>query len=65
MRCIKWERLAESKMALQLLEQWQPIDVIDALELVSPNFTNPTGMLLLKNLHLLDQAQFPIVLQCF
>lgn len=42
LRCVKWERSAESKIALQLLEQWQPIDVIDALELLSPNFTNPT-----------------------
>nr|XP_039263530.1 phosphatidylinositol 3-kinase catalytic subunit type 3-like isoform X1 [Styela clava] len=42
LKCVKWERPAESNIAIQLLEQWQPIDVIDALELVSPNFKNPT-----------------------
>ena len=43
LRCVKWERESESHVALQLLEKWSPIDVADALELLSPRFKNPTG----------------------
>ena len=43
LRCVKWERESESLVALQLLDKWSPIDVTDALELLSPRFKNPTG----------------------
>lgn len=43
LRCVKWERESESNVALQLLEKWAPIDVADALELLSPRFENTTG----------------------
>lgn len=32
----------EVRQALTLLMQWAPMDVEDALELLSPNFTHPT-----------------------
>ena len=43
LRCVKWERESESQLALQLIDKWAPIDVADALELLSPRFENPTG----------------------
>nr|XP_002128077.1 phosphatidylinositol 3-kinase catalytic subunit type 3-like [Ciona intestinalis]XP_026691217.1 phosphatidylinositol 3-kinase catalytic subunit type 3-like [Ciona intestinalis] len=42
LRCVTWERPQEGNVALQMLEKWAPIDVVDALELLSPRFQNPT-----------------------
>uniref|UniRef100_H2YNJ4 Phosphatidylinositol 3-kinase catalytic subunit type 3 n=1 Tax=Ciona savignyi TaxID=51511 RepID=H2YNJ4_CIOSA len=42
LRCVTWERPQERSVALQMLEKWAPIDVVDALELLSPRFQNPT-----------------------
>lgn len=41
LRAVMWDEPAEEKQALELLEQWAPIDMEDALELLSPAFTNP------------------------
>ncbi|XP_071511408.1 phosphatidylinositol 3-kinase catalytic subunit type 3-like [Diadema antillarum] len=38
LRCVKWDSSHEEKQALELLGQWSPIDVVDALELLSPQF---------------------------
>uniref|UniRef100_H2YNJ3 Phosphatidylinositol 3-kinase catalytic subunit type 3 n=1 Tax=Ciona savignyi TaxID=51511 RepID=H2YNJ3_CIOSA len=46
LRCVTWERPQERSVALQMLEKWAPIDVVDALELLSPRFQNPTGLLI-------------------
>lgn len=42
LKCINWETATEVKQALNLLAQWAPMDVEDALELLSPSFTHPT-----------------------
>lgn len=39
LRCIAWHEPAEAKQALELLEQWDKIDVDDALELLGKTFT--------------------------
>lgn len=41
LKCINWEIHAEVKQAIILLKQWTPMDVEDALELLSPAFTHP------------------------
>jgi phosphatidylinositol 3-kinase len=41
LKCINWETKTEAQQALSLLEQWVPMDVEDALELLSPNFKHP------------------------
>ena len=40
-RCVDWADLSEANSALELFDQWAPIDVADALELLSAHFTNP------------------------
>ncbi|XP_055390617.1 phosphatidylinositol 3-kinase catalytic subunit type 3 [Condylostylus longicornis] len=40
LKCINWETPLEAKQALNLLTQWTPMDVEDALELLSPSFTH-------------------------
>lgn len=39
-RCVNWADPLEIKQALDLLYIWQPIDLADALELLSASFTN-------------------------
>lgn len=41
LKCINWETNAEVHQALSLLVKWAPMDVEDALELLSPSFTHP------------------------
>lgn len=41
LKCINWEIVSEAGQALKLLSQWKPMDVEDALELLSPSFTHP------------------------
>lgn len=41
LKCINWEIVSEVSQALKLLSQWKPMDVEDALELLSPSFTHP------------------------
>lgn len=41
LKCINWETVGEVGQALKLLSQWKPMDVEDALELLSPTFTHP------------------------
>ena len=38
LRCVKWDVDHEERQALELLHRWTPIDVTDALELLSPQF---------------------------
>ena len=41
LKCINWETTSEVRQALNLLQHWTPMDVEDALELLSPTFTHP------------------------
>lgn len=41
LKCINWETNSEVRQAISLLSQWTPMDVEDALELLSPFFTHP------------------------
>lgn len=41
LKCINWETAGEVRQALNLLSQWVPMDVEDALELLSPTFSHP------------------------
>lgn len=38
LKCINWETNSEVRQAIILLKQWTPMDVEDALELLSPAF---------------------------
>ncbi|ONK66305.1 uncharacterized protein A4U43_C06F6320 [Asparagus officinalis] len=38
LRCVEWSDVQEAKQAIDLMGKWEPIDVADALELLSPNF---------------------------
>lgn len=40
LKCVNWTQSGEVKQALGMLENWTPMDVEDALELLSPNFTH-------------------------
>ncbi len=42
LKCVKWDVPHEEKQALDLLRRWSPVDVVDALELLSPHFKNQT-----------------------
>lgn len=42
LKCVNWTQSGEVRQALSMLEIWAPMDVEDALELLSPNFTHPT-----------------------
>lgn len=35
-----WSDASEARQAAELMQQWAPIDVADALELLSPDFVN-------------------------
>ena len=41
LRCLNWQAPAETKIALELLASWQPMDTQDALELLCPEFKHP------------------------
>lgn len=40
LKCVNWNHSGEAKQALSMLKIWAPMDVEDALELLSPNFKN-------------------------
>lgn len=40
LKCVNWTQSGEVKQALAMLEIWAPMDVEDALELLSPNFNH-------------------------
>ncbi|XP_043930366.1 phosphatidylinositol 3-kinase catalytic subunit type 3 [Protopterus annectens] len=42
LKCVNWDLPQEAKQALELLGKWKPMDVEDALELLSSQFTNPS-----------------------
>lgn len=41
MKSVNWDVSQEVKQALELLQKWSPMDVVDALELLTPAFTHP------------------------
>ncbi|KFM82429.1 Phosphatidylinositol 3-kinase catalytic subunit type 3, partial [Stegodyphus mimosarum] len=41
LKCVNWKIPSEEKQALDLLGRWQAMDVEDALELLSPQYTHP------------------------
>ncbi|GLG95013.1 Serine/threonine-protein kinase Tor [Gryllus bimaculatus] len=41
LKCVNWKVPTEASQALDMLQLWTPMDVEDALELLSPNFTHP------------------------
>lgn len=40
LKCVNWTQNNEVRQALSMLKIWAPMDVEDALELLSPNFTH-------------------------
>ncbi|KAJ8985789.1 hypothetical protein NQ317_014443 [Molorchus minor] len=40
LKCVNWNQHNEVRQALHMMEIWAPMDVEDALELLSPNFTH-------------------------
>uniref|UniRef100_A0A8C4R0Q2 Phosphatidylinositol 3-kinase, catalytic subunit type 3 n=1 Tax=Eptatretus burgeri TaxID=7764 RepID=A0A8C4R0Q2_EPTBU len=40
LKCVNWSRAQEAKQAVELLARWKPMDVEDALELLSPRYSN-------------------------
>lgn len=40
LRCVDWSDAQEAKRALELMYSWAPIDIADALELLSPAFVS-------------------------
>ncbi|XP_068908914.1 phosphatidylinositol 3-kinase catalytic subunit type 3 isoform X2 [Tenebrio molitor] len=41
LKCVNWTQQNEVRQALSMMRIWVPMDVEDALELLSPNFTHP------------------------
>ncbi|KAK7116058.1 phosphatidylinositol 3-kinase catalytic subunit type 3-like [Littorina saxatilis] len=41
LKCVNWNVPQEVKQATELMIRWQAIDVVDALELLTPAFSNP------------------------
>ncbi|XP_050293503.1 phosphatidylinositol 3-kinase catalytic subunit type 3 isoform X2 [Anthonomus grandis grandis] len=41
LKCVNWKHHNEVRQALHLMDIWVPMDVEDALELLSPNFNHP------------------------
>uniref|UniRef100_T1KKC8 Phosphatidylinositol 3-kinase catalytic subunit type 3 n=1 Tax=Tetranychus urticae TaxID=32264 RepID=T1KKC8_TETUR len=41
LKCVNWDSETEAKQALELLYSWEPMDIEDALELLSPTFQHP------------------------
>lgn len=42
LKCVKWDSQSEAKQAIDLLFKWELMDIEDALELLSPQFSHPT-----------------------
>lgn len=42
LKCVNWKQPQESRQGIELLTRWSPMDVEDALELLSPAFSHPT-----------------------
>ena len=42
LKCLNWEVQNEASQAMELLPHWSPMDIEDALELLSPQFTHPS-----------------------
>lgn len=40
LKCVNWKVQSEEKQALDLLGRWQAMDIEDALELLSPQYTH-------------------------
>jgi Phosphoinositide 3-kinase family, accessory domain (PIK domain) len=40
LKCVDWGDAHEARQAVDLMQHWAPIDTADALELLSPDFTN-------------------------
>ena len=43
LRCVDWADAVEVKQAIELLDSWVPMDVEDALELLSAAYVWPSG----------------------
>jgi phosphatidylinositol 3-kinase len=41
LKCVNWNQSQEVKQAVGLLGAWNPMDVEDALELLTPTFSHP------------------------
>ncbi|XP_075218357.1 phosphatidylinositol 3-kinase 59F [Lycorma delicatula] len=41
LRCVNWNLVGEARQAIDMMEKWAPMDVEDALQLLSPQFTHP------------------------
>lgn len=41
LRCVDWADVRDARAAGELIARWAPISIADALELLSPAFTNP------------------------
>ncbi|XP_045514091.1 phosphatidylinositol 3-kinase catalytic subunit type 3 isoform X2 [Pieris brassicae] len=41
LECVNWNRPGEVRQALSMMKQWAPMDVEDALELLTPKFSHP------------------------
>ncbi|KAL4713776.1 hypothetical protein ACJJTC_012293 [Scirpophaga incertulas] len=41
LECVNWNRPDEVRQALAMMKKWTPMDVEDALELLTPKFTHP------------------------
>jgi len=41
LKCVNWDSETEAKQAIELLSSWEPMDIEDALELLSPQFQHP------------------------
>lgn len=41
LKCVKWDSQSEAKQAIDLLSKWELMDIDDALELLSSQFTHP------------------------
>ncbi|KAI5651655.1 phosphoinositide 3-kinase family, accessory domain (PIK domain) domain-containing protein [Phthorimaea operculella] len=42
LECVNWNRPGEVRQALSMMKQWAPMDVEDALELLTPKFSHPS-----------------------
>ena len=40
LKCVDWSDASEARQAAELMQQWAPVGVADALELLSPDFAN-------------------------
>lgn len=41
LKCVNWNNEQECKEAVELMQKWEPINVEDSLELLSPAFQEP------------------------